>query len=492
MSTPVYFIFPHQLHAKNPLLQHADWPVYLIEEYLFFSQYAFHRAKLVFHRASMKAYAEQLNSYTINYIEAHQPEADVRVLIQQLAKKGIKQIHCIDPVDDWLMRRMQASCAEHHVALHCIESPLFLNRAADLLAGFFAPQKKSFFQTSFYKQQRIDFNILMEAGGQPKGGQWTYDVDNRKKYPKGKTVVETIFPEPTSYWNEASHYVQTHFPEAPGEVQFVYPHTHAAAAAWLNQFLTYRFYDFGIYEDAMVSSEHVLHHSVLTPMLNVGLLTPQYIIEQTLHWATIYELPLNSLEGFIRQLIGWREFMRGVYIAKGREQRTKNFWQFTRPMPSSFYTATTGIDPVDDVIRKVLKTGYAHHIERLMVLGNFMVLCEIEPNAVYRWFMELFIDAYDWVMVPNVYGMSQFADGGILSTKPYISGSNYITKMSDYKKGPWQDIWDALFWRFLNKHREVFLRNPRMGMLIRTYDKWPEEKRNAVHTTAEHFLQQLR
>ena len=129
--------------------------------------------------------------------------------------------------------------------------------------------------------------------------------------------------------------------------------------------------------------------------------------------------------------------------------------------------------------------------QKLTYMGNFMVLCAIHPNDVYRWFMELFIDAYDWVMVPNVYGMSQFADGGILSTKPYISGSNYITKMSDYKKGPWQEIWDALFWRFLNKNRAVFKSNPRMGMLLNTYDKWPEEKRNAVHATAEHFLQQL-
>jgi deoxyribodipyrimidine photolyase-related protein len=491
VSTAVYFIFPHQLHEKNSLLQQHEWPVYLVEEYLFFSQYHFHRAKLIFHRASMKAYAEQLKQHVVHYIEAHQPDADVRVLIPQLAQQGIKEIHCIDPVDDWLMRRMQSACANNKITLHVIESPLFLNRAANLLAGFFAPHKKSFFQTTFYKQQRVDFNILMEADGQPKGGQWTYDIDNRKKYPKGKTVVETIFPEPTSYWNEASNYVQTHFPDAPGAVQFVYPHTHTAAAAWLKQFLTRRFYDFGIYEDALVQGEMVLHHSVLTPMLNVGLISPQTILQETVTWSKTYDVPLNSLEGFIRQIIGWREFMRGVYIAKGREQRTKNFWQFTRPMPSSFYTATTGIDPVDDVIRKVLKTGYAHHIERLMVLGNFMLLCEIEPKSVYRWFMELFIDAYDWVMVPNVYGMSQFADGGILSTKPYISGSNYITKMSDYKKGPWQEIWDALFWRFLNKHREVFLRNPRMGMLIRTYDKWPDEKRNAVHTTAENFLQQL-
>lgn len=491
MSTAVYFIFPHQLHEKNPLLQHREWPIYLIEEYLFFSQYNFHRAKLVFHRASMKAYAEQLNSNTINYIEAHQPEADVRVLIQQLAKKGIKEINCIDPVDDWLMRRMQAGCTEHTISLHCIESPLFLNSAKELLNGFFAPHKKAFFQTSFYKQQRTERHILVNEKGEPQGGQWTYDVENRKKYPKGQSVVETVFPEASSFWQEALDYVQTHFPDAPGKVDVVYPHTFDGAKKWFKQFLTHRFHDFGIYEDALVNGEMVLHHSVLTPMLNVGLITPQTILNETLEWSKTYDVPLNSLEGFIRQIIGWREFMRGVYIAKGREQRTKNYWQFSRPMPKSFYTATTGIDPIDDVIRKVLSTGYAHHIERLMILGNFMLLCEIHPYAVYRWFMELFIDAYDWVMVPNVYGMSQFADGGILSTKPYISGSNYITKMSDYKKGTWQEIWDALFWRFLNKNRAVFKSNPRMGMLLNTYDKWPEEKRNAVHATAEHFLQQL-
>ena len=165
---------------------------------------------------------------------------------------------------------------------------------------------------------------------------------------------------------------------------------------------------------------------------------------------------MNSCEGLIRQIIGWREFIRGVYVCKGVEERTKNFWNFTRPIPNSFYDGTTGIQPLDDTINKINLTGYANHIERLMIIGNFMLLCEFHPDHVYRWFMELFIDSYDWVMVPNVYGMSQFADGGLMSTKPYISSSNYILKMSNYKKGDWCETWDALFWNFMNNQRDFF------------------------------------
>ena len=171
--------------------------------------------------------------------------------------------------------------------------------------------------------------------------------------------------------------------------------------------------------------------------------------------------------------------------------RTKNFWNFDRKIPLSFYDGTTGIEPLDKTIKKVVKFGYCHHIERLMILGNFMILCEFDPDEVYRWFMELFIDAYDWVMVPNVYGMSQFADGGTLSTKPYISGSNYIMKMSNYKKGEWQPIWDGLFWRFMATHRDFFQKNPRLSMLVRNLDKMPEETINQHLISANSFLYQL-
>ena len=180
-----------------------------------------------------------------------------------------------------------------------------------------------------------------------------------------------------------------------------------------------------------------------------------------------------------------------MYEARGSQQRTTNYWGFTRKIPHSFWDGTTGIEPIDSTIRKVLSTGYCHHIERLMVLGNFMLLCEFDPDEVYRWFMEMFIDAYDWVMVPNVYGMSQFADGGLMTTKPYISGSNYVMKMSDYRKGEWQAVWDGLFWRFMHVHRDYFTANPRLGMLVRSFDKMPSEKRRRHCDIADEYLSSL-
>ena len=223
-------------------------------------------------------------------------------------------------------------------------------------------------------------------------------------------------------------------------------------------------------------------------MLNIGLLNPSDVVARALEEHE--SVSMNSLEGFVRQVIGWREYMRLVYRHYGVQQRTKNYWQHHRPLPRSFYDGTTGIDPVDHSIRRVLKYGYCHHIERLMVLGNFMLLCEFSPDAIYQWFMEMFVDAYDWVMVPNVYGMSQHADGGMITTKPYISGSAYVLKMSDFKKGDWCPIWDALYWNFIAKHRDFFSSNPRMsvmtGQLDRMGDKLQQHQR-----TAEAFLSRL-
>lgn len=226
-------------------------------------------------------------------------------------------------------------------------------------------------------------------------------------------------------------------------------------------------------------------------MLNVGLISPKEIIDACLLYAKENKVPINSTEGFVRQIIGWREFIRGVYITRGSEERTTNFWKFKKKIPASFYTGTTGIPPIDITIKRVLETGYCHHIERLMVLGNFMLLCEFDPDEVYRWFMELFIDSYDWVMVTNVYGMSQFADGGLMASKPYISGSNYLMKMSNYKKGEWQAVWDGLFWRFMNSHRDFFLSNPRLGMLVRMFDKMPIEKQEKHIKNGEAYLETL-
>ena len=271
---------------------------------------------------------------------------------------------------------------------------------------------------------------------------------NRKKYPKGKIPPKIDLPKNCKVWQEALIYVKEHFSkENPGELNPIkqYPISFEEAQTFLEQFLTQRFSRVGIYEDAILKESSTLNHSLLSPLMNVGLLQPLEVVNKALSYAEKNNIPINSTEGFVRQIIGWREFIRGMYLCKGGYSRTKNFWNFKRKIPASFYDGTTGIEPIDNTIKTILKTGYCHHIERLMVLGNFMLLCEFDPTDVYKWFMELFVDSYDWVMVPNVYGMCLFADGGTFATKPYIGGSNYIKKMSNYKSGQWCEVWDAYF-----------------------------------------------
>jgi deoxyribodipyrimidine photolyase-related protein len=397
----------------------------------------------------------------------------------------------VEATDDWLEKRVKKASSSSGIQLVEYTSPMFLNSIKDL-EEFFSKEGK-LRQTEFYIQERKSRKILIDKQGKPVGGKWTYDKENRKKYPKDKIPPQVSFPATNQFYAQGVEYTQQRYSQNPGLIDssFTYPTTFEESRQWLDNFLEERFLNFGPYEDAMVQKEHFLHHSGLTPMLNVGLLTPEFILERTLEFSQNNSVPLNSLEGFIRQLIGWREFMRGVYVFHGGKQRSTNFWKFTKPMPSSFYSGTTGITPIDVVIQKVIKTGYCHHIERLMVLGNFMLLCEINPDAVYRWFMELFIDSYDWVMTPNIYGMSQFADGGLMATKPYISGSNYIIKMSNYKKGDWQKPWDGLFWRFLHIQRDFFLGNPRLGMLVRNFDKMTKEKQKNHLDAADTFLNSL-
>jgi deoxyribodipyrimidine photolyase-related protein len=361
--------------------------------------------------------------------------------------------------------------------------------------------KKTYFQTSFYTEQRKKRNILIEKDGSPVGGQWSFDVENRKKIPKNTSIPSIHFFESNSYIEEAKQYINTNFKNNPGkseapftkaDKQLYYPITHLDAKKAMEQFIAEKLDQFGIYEDAMVVAEKTLFHSVLSPLLNVGLLQPDEFLQALLIAYQKGKAPINSIEGIVRQITGWREFVQLTYRKIGGQQRTKNFWGFTKKMPASFYTATTGIAPIDTSIEKLLESGYNHHIERLMVLGNFMLLCEIHPDEVYQWFMEMYIDAYDWVMVPNVYGMSQFADGGMITTKPYICGSNYLMKMGDFPKGDWQATWDGLFWRFLSKQRMVFAKNPRWAMLLSTWDKMPEDKRATHLNNAEKFLTELK
>jgi len=487
----INIIFPNQLFEESNLFLNNK-KTYLIEEHLFFKQFNFHKQKLVFHRSSMKNYENYLLSEGIDvaYIETKNQESDIRIFLDKI---NITEINIYHPEDNWLEKRIKKSCKKNNIKINIEENPLFLTAHDDLLP-FFNPEKKKLFQTSFYKSQRKKMKILIDNDQNPVGGKWTYDDMNRHKFPKNKKTPTLDYSKLQSEnYRDSVNYVQKNFTENFGIINDIqlYPTDFKSSRLWFNDFLKTRFDEFGIYEDAVLIGESIINHSVLSPLINSGLLNPKYVVKNSLEFYKKNKIPINSTEGFIRQIIGWREFIRGVYVSKGSEERTKNYWNFNRKIPKSFYDGNTGIDPIDDTIKKVEKSAYGNHIERLMILGNFMVLCEFDPDEVYKWFMEVFIDSYDWVMVPNVYGMSQFADGGLMSTKPYISSSNYIIKMSDYKKGEWSDIWDGLFWSFMDKQRDFFKKNPRMRMLISSFDKMDSLKKEKLLMDAHNFLIEL-
>ena len=477
MSESVALVFPHQLFENHPALARGR-RVLLVEDTLYFGDPhaapgRFHRQKILLQRASMKAYAKRLGAlgHEVVYVDYRRSETIGKVLTGQRERLGFSHLMVCEPGDFLLEKRLRRFASDSGVKLTFVETPMFLT-PSDWAEDHFSSRKKPF-MAAFYEAQRKRMSLLLDERGGPLGGRWSYDDENRRGMPKkGLSVPADPRAPRRPEVEEATRYVQEHFSDYPGKTgPFSYAVTHEDASSWLDAFLEWRLASFGPWEDALSEHERVLFHSVLTPMLNIGLLTPRQVIGRTLEFASENEVPIASLEGFVRQIVGWREFMYQMYRRHGVEMRNSNFFGHGRDLPEGFWTAKTGVDPIDLVVGRVLETGYAHHIERLMVLGNFTMLCGIDPKQVNDWFMELFIDAYDWVMVPNVFGMSQFADGGGFTTKPYLSGSNYIRKMSDYPQGSWCETWDGLFWTFIADHEPFFRSQPRLSMMAKHLDR---------------------
>lgn len=453
----IALILPNQLFSDNPVLDKKR-EVFLIEHPRYFTDFLFHKQKLLLHRASMKEYFDTLKSkgYKVSYIEY----SHAKKKIDSIPPKTI--VHIIDPVDNDLESELKKHAKKNSFTIEWHESPMFLTSTEWITKNF--KKKKRFLMHSFYMQQRKRLNILINKG-KPTGGSWSFDKENQESIPESVKIPAIKKQSANKYTKEAQKYITTHFPKNPGTIDTIlYPTNSSTAQKAFDQFLAQRLKNFGPYEDAIKKEESFLFHSVLTPALNTGLITPEYVIERTMNYAKKHTIPINSLEGFIRQIIGWREFVRAVYQVIGKEQKKSNFFGNKESLPSSFYDGTTQIEPIDETIHKLIETAYSHHIERLMILGNFMLISEIKPNDVYQWFMEMYIDSYDWVMVPNVYGMSQYADPS-MTTKPYITSSQYVLKMSNYKKGPWCQVWDGLFWTFMKKHESKLHKIPRMQFM---------------------------
>ena len=483
----VALVYPHQLFKKHPAFGLCNH-FFIIEDPLFFKQYSFHKYKLILHRVAMQMYKDLLEEKgkKVTYISAEQIENSEEVLTRI---GDVQQLVVAELDDDWLETKLRKAALSHNLTIKFLKSPAFFTSIERSKQHF--TTKNKYFMGSYYQEQRKRLDILITKG-KPVGGKWSFDSENRKRLPKQIKIPSLPILQTTKQLDEAKKYVELNFSNNPGSINsFNYPTNFSQAEKWLKMFLSQRFASYGDHQDAIASNETYLFHSIISSSLNTGLLTPDFVVQKALEHSKQYDIPMNSLEGFIRQIIGWREYVRAVYSLVGRKQRTTNFWGHTRKIPKSFWNATTGIEPIDTVIQRVLDTGYCHHIERLMVVGNFMLLCEFDPDEVYRWFMELFIDSYDWVMVPNVYGMSQYADGGLIVTKPYISSSNYILRMSDFKPGRWCEIWDGLYWHFVHKQRIFFQTNPRLGMMVHQLDRMDKVKLNNHIKVASKFLKEL-
>lgn len=489
----VRLVMPHQLFEEH--LTAPDGTVFvLVEHDLMFRQYAFHTQKLVLHRVSMRRFAARLRSdgHDVEVVETDARTTSRVALAKVLTRLAPTRVTVYDVVDDWLARDLTATLADvgHDLRTEdVLETPSFLTTRDQLTDHFTGAAKRSARMQTFYTWQRRRLDVLVEPDGSPVGGRWSFDEDNRRKLPRGHPVPVVPAPERHPEVEEAIAWVRRAFPDNPGTAEtFAWPTSHQEAEASYELFLSERFAQFGPFEDAISSEHGVVFHSLLTPGLNIGLVSPTHVLARALEVAADQDVPLASLEGFVRQVIGWREYMRATYHLWGRRMRSGNRLGHTRALAPGWWDATTGLDPVDHVLRRVLETGYAHHIERLMVLGNATCLLRTDPDAVYEWFMEMFVDAYDWVMVPNVYAMSQFAAGAAITTKPYVSGSNYLRKQSDLPTGEWTQDWDALYWTFVRDHHDVFAGNPRSRMITSLYDKMAPATKAAHTRRAEGWL----
>ncbi len=465
----ITLIFPDQLFLNHPCLA-SGRQIYLVEEFLFYKVQPFHKQRLVLLRSAMRRYAEMLRQDQNEVIYIPSKDLTHRGdLFDMLSTRQIKNIYVAEFADEWLHQDLTIGAEKYGWNIYFAPSPGYICSNQDLKTFFVG--KKHYSMAQFYAYQRKSQDILMQGRG-PVGGKYSFDTENRKKIPNGFPIPPTFLPPKNPDTEKVIAEVESEFPDAIGEAApFLYPTTHKEAHKALELFLNNKLALFGDYQDAIQKEESFLFHSILSPILNIGLLTPAQVIHTAITHAEKHSIPINSLEGFLRQILGWREFVRASYLLKGSFQRSFNFFHHYDKIPKKFWKGSVGILPIDTTIKRILKTGYCNHIERLMVLGNFLLLTETSPHEIYKWFMGYFVDAYDWVMVPNVYGMSQYADGGVITTKPYISASNYILKMSNYPKGEWTEIWDGLFWRFLQKHHVLFSSNHRTINMMKILKK---------------------
>jgi deoxyribodipyrimidine photolyase-related protein len=430
--------------------------VILVEEPRYFTDFNFHRLKLMYHRASMKKYESLLKKERIDveYIDFKKVNSSF------YSKYNKESNYYFNPIDHKLFSKLKIKLKKATMVdnLNFLLTPKEIEENKNV---FYKNNKYS--HDLFYKFQRERLEILVK-NNKPVGGKWSYDNENRKALPKGIKIPKVPKNKKDKYFTEAKNYVEKNFPKNYGSTEeWPFPIDTKGAIKWLKDFIKKRLDKFGPYEDAVDTENPFLFHSVLSPMMNIGILPDILVVETANEYYEKHKssIPIASYEGFIRQVIGWRNYVYSIYLLEP-DMYNVNFMKAHKKINESYWEGTTEIKPIDTIIQNIVKYSYAHHIERLMYLGNWFLINQIDPKEVHRIFMEWTIDAYDWVMVPNVMGMSQFADGGKMMTRLYFSSSNYIDKMSNFKRGKdeeWWKIWDAVYYSFINKHYDFLKKN---------------------------------
>lgn len=480
---------------------------YVLMEVKSESEYVKHHIqKILSFFLAMRAFAEarRKEGHRVRYLKISDPDnaGNFTENLQRILKSGGFTRFEYQMPDEVRLDHLLAEFAESlEIPFEVVDTEHFLTERNDLEAHF--EGKKTYLMENFYRMMRKKYDVLI-VNGEPAGGKWNYDAENRNRY-DGKAPVPP-YPEVKRDVSGLREEIEAagvlYFGEV-NEKQFSWPITREEGEEWLEDFAVNRLPWFGKYQDAMHTTEPFLFHSRLSFLMNAKILSPLEIIRRAENeYKNRPEMvDLAQTEGFIRQILGWREYMRGIYWAKMPEFGTMNFFQHDRKLPGYFWTAETKMNCVKHAVRQSLKTGYAHHIQRLMVTGNFALLAGIDPSEVDEWYLGIYVDAIEWVEITNTRGMSQFADGGIVGSKPYVSSANYIDKMSNYcqhchyskskRTGDKSCPFNSFYWDFFARNREKLEKNPRIGMAYRTWERMGPEKQNALRKQAAEYLSNL-
>ncbi|MDF1796023.1 MAG: cryptochrome/photolyase family protein [Coxiellaceae bacterium] len=463
-----------------------------------------HKKKIAFLFSAMRHFAEALKSkdYKVEYTKYNDPnnkgslKGEVKRILQ---KHAIDRVIITHPGEYRVLEDIRSLEDECRIAVEIKEDDRFLCSLDDFAS--WAKDRKQLRMEYFYREMRKKHDILMEHNA-PTGGKWNYDTENRKPPKEELTIPQPYIGKIDDITQEVMTLVSDYFDDHFGNLEpFYFAVTRADALQVLDQFIAQRLSHFGDYQDAMIQSEPWMYHSHISFYLNCGLLLPLECVQAAEKSYHQEKAPLHAVEGFIRQIIGWREYVRGIYWLKMPNYTNQNFFKANRELPDFYWSANTKMNCLRQCVLETKENAYAHHIQRLMVLGNFALLAGINPKAVNEWYLIVYADAYEWVELPNVSGMILFADGGYLASKPYAAGGNYINKMSNYckkcsykvtkKTGADACPFNYLYWDFLDRNREKLGDNHRISMMYKTFDRMSEDKKNTIRDDSKNFLSHI-